>query len=786
MTLTTRQPTGPPGGLPPEGSRWSHPVGAPASLWWATIGATVVAALLPVVVTLALLQTLYNPPSGDLPPPRLSAAAQATRIYDGAGNQLAALTRFDIRVPIKPADLTPVLKDAVVAIEDRRFYEHKGVDMRAILRALWADLQGGSYEQGGSTITQQYVKRLYTGPERSLGRKVREAVLASRVEDQLSKDEILFRYLDDVYLGNGAYGVGAAANVYFRKPVNEVNLSEAALLAGLIRAPSSDDPRTNVAAAEARRLAVLAAMRGQGRITQAQHDEAAARRIVLATASTQPSSTATLVYPPERLETTYPYFVDYVRRYLVAKYGEDKVYRGGLRVETTIDARLQAQAEAAVGNTLAGTTPPLEMALVSVDPNTGYVKALVGGRDFQESQVNLALGNCAGAPEPDEGAPLCIEGGGTGRQPGSAFKPFTLAKAFEKGIPPTRGYSGPQSYRIPRCTGNGCVVHNAEGGGYGVLSLRQATAQSVNTVYAQLIQDVGVEDTAELAHRMGLTMVRPDGKIGPGRIYGPSLTLGAAEVSPLDMASAFGVFANRGEQLPATPVVRVTELNGKVLEDNSTRRPRRIVATNIADNVNDVLKDVITSGTGRAADIGRPEGTAGKTGTSEDYSDAWFVGYTQRLSTAVWMGYANSQRPLVNIKGVGKVFGGTFPAETWKAFMEKALEGVPDEAFPRPGSLPTSVPKDGERDNDRDRDPTPAPAPVVPLPPEPTVPPSPENTVPPITFTPPNTPTQPPRDPNPITFPPQPQPQPQAPTQPQTQPSTPRDTPTVELPTPTP
>jgi penicillin-binding protein 1A len=514
-------------------------------------------------------------------------------------------------------------------------------------------------------------------------------------------------------------------------------------------------------------------MRDQGKITGAQYAEAAARRIVPATSSSRPSATATLVYPPERLETTYPYFVDYVRRYLVAKYGEAKVYRGGLRVETTIDAPLQSYAEAAVRNTLAGTSAPLEMALVSVDPNTGYVKAMVGGRDFLQSQVNLALGNCVGAPKPPDGGPVCIDGGGTGRQPGSAFKPFTLAKAFELGITPDRVYSGPASYTIPRCTGNGCVVHNAEGGGYGALPLRQATHNSVNTVYAQLIQNVGVPETAELAFRMGLTMIRPDGNLGQGRIYGPSLTLGAAEVSPLDMASAFGVFARRGEQFPATPVARVTEPNGKVLEDNGTRRPRRVVAQNIADNVNDVLKGVLTSGTGKAADIGRPEGTAGKTGTSEDYSDAWFVGYTKRLSTAVWMGYANSQRPLVNIKGVDKVFGGTFPAETWKAFMEKALEGVPDEPFPPPGALPTSIPKDGER-RERDR----RPAPVVPLPPEPTVPPASESTVPPIQFLPPGAPpTPPPPDPNPITFPPQTTP-------PQTTPAQSSQIPTVQLPSP--
>ena len=695
---------------------------------------TVVALLIPVLVSFVLVQTLYNPPSGDLPEPIANTgAAGVTRVFDGDGNQIAAFNRFETRIPVKLADLPQALKDAVVAIEDRRFYEHEGIDLRAILRALWADFPGGRYEQGASTITQQYVKRIYTGPQRSLDRKVREAVLASRVDDQLPKDEILFRYLDDIYLGNGAYGVGAAAETYFRKPVRELTVSEAALLAGLIQSPSLDDPRSNLAGAEARRQEVVRAMADQGRINSSERDAALAQRLFPATEDTRPSTGVTLVYPPEKPETTFPYFTDYVRRYLIARYGEDKVYKGGLRVETTLDPRLQEQAEAAVRATLAGTSPPLEMSLVSVDPNNGYVKALVGGRDFAKSQVNLALGNCAGVPKAEPNEPVCVDGGGSGRQPGSAFKPFTLAKALEKGISPNKVYSGPSSYRFRNCTDrgpqSGCTVGNAEGGGFGPLPLRQATAHSVNTVYAQLIEEVGVEDTAEMAHRVGLTMVRPDAKIGPGRAYGPSLTLGTAEVSPVDMASAFGVFARRGDQFPATPVVRVLEPNGKALEDNTARRARRVLPQNIADTVNDILKGVITFGTGTAADIGRPDGVAGKTGTSEDYSDAWFVGYTQQLSTSVWMGYANSQRPLLNIKGVGKVFGGTLPAQTWKAFMEKALAGVPNTPFPVPPALAGAPRPDGpappgpSSDFSVPRDNNPSPPPTVP-----------ENTIPPITF----------------------------------------------------
>ncbi|MEA2844362.1 MAG: penicillin-binding protein, partial [Actinomycetota bacterium] len=402
----------------------------------------------------------------------------------------------------------------------------------------------------------------------------------------------------------------------------------------------------------------------------------------------------TLIHPVELQSTTQPYFVDYVVRYLVTKYGDDIVYRGGLKVETTLDPALQALAEASVTKALSNTDPPLEMAMVSVEPGTGYVKALVGGRDFAKSQVNLALGACQphdGQPQPTDG-PICLAGGGSGRQPGSAFKVFTLARAFEEGIGPGRVYSGPGSYTFPNCSGTQCTVKNVESGSYGSISLREATENSVNTVFAQLIGDVGITDTAEMAHRLGITMVSPDGKQPNGEPYGASLTLGAAEVSPLDMAAAFSVLANRGNQMAATPVVKVTDAHGQVLEDNTKRAPKRVLAENIADNVNDVLKGVITSGTGKGADIGRPDGSAGKTGSADLNRDAWFVGYTPALSTSVWMGYSDSNtRSLYNIKGVSKVYGGTIPASTWKAFMGEAMKGKPPADFPVPTPLAGDV-----------------------------------------------------------------------------------------------
>jgi len=666
--------------------------GAPGSAWLSRVALVllVIGLLLP-PLTLGFLyaKLFYLPMSGSLPRFRPGVDAQITRVVDATGAQIATYRRFETSLPVEKADIPRVLKDAVVAAEDQRFYEHKGVDPKGAFRALRANTEVGEYVQGASTITQQYVRMAYVGERSSsLPDKIKEAVLARRLDGQLPKDEILFRYLSRAYFGSGAYGAGAASEAYFRKPVRDLTVSEAALLVGIIPAPSTLEPRTNPVGAERRRRLVLDNMLDQGKISSAQHREAMAETLVVVEGDTRPEGPVTVVFPPPRTTVRYPYYADYVRRYLIAKYGEEAVYQGGLQVETALDPKLQDLAEATVAETLKGTLAPLDMALSTVDPKTGQVRALVGGRDFARSQVNLALGNCGAVREPDSDGPVCVSGGGAGRQPGSAFKPITLARAFEEGIGPGTVYRGPGTYTFPRCSGRpDCTVKNVESGSYGSLSLADATAYSVNTVYAQLVQDVGVKDTAEAASRLGLTMINPDGKLKNGEPYGPSLTLGAAEVSPLDMAAAFGVFANRGDQQPATPVLRITDPSGKVLEDNRFRRPQRVLPPPVADQVNEVLADVIRKGTGKAADIGRPNGTGGKTGTSEDFGDAWFVGYTPQLSTAVWMGHADSRRPMENIKGVPKVYGGTLPAETWKNFMSKALEGVPTADFVRPVGL---------------------------------------------------------------------------------------------------
>ncbi len=665
-------------------------------LWKIAIGSVVAALAVPFLVVLILYTAYKGLLASGLPPERPSVVSGITRIYDDAGTQIGVLREFDLSIPVDPAEIPKVLKEATIAAEDQRFYSHSGVDDRAVLRAAWADLTHGEYREGASTITQQYARLLYLEADKTLDRKVREAALARRIEKELTKDQILSRYLDRVYLGGGAYGVGAAAQTYFRKPVRDLTLSEAALLAGLIARPSTNEPRSNPAGAELVRTKTLEAMREQGRITEAEYAEALAQRIVVLHEGYRPDGPATAIHPPMERQTEHPYFVDYVRRYLVAKYGDEKVYKGGLKVYTSLSPSLQAKAEAAVRSTLEGTAAPLEMALVSVDPRTGLVRALIGGRDFEKSQVNLALGRCRGSqapPRPDE--PICVDGGGSGRQPGSAFKPFTLARALEEGIGVTKVYSGPSTYRFPNCNGGeaqGCIVSNVESSGYGSLTLRQATAYSVNTVYAQLVNDVGVRDTAEAAHRIGLTMINPRGELPNGQPYGPSLTLGAAEVSVLDMASAYGTFANRGMLMAPSPVVRVEDSTGKVLEDSRNRRGKRALTDTVADTMNDVLSDTIAYGTGTGADIGRPNGTAGKTGTSEDYGDAWFVGYTPELSTAIWMGYADSRRSLVNIKGRSRVYGGTFAAPTWNAYMTAVAEELPLTDFVKPVATPAATP----------------------------------------------------------------------------------------------
>ncbi|HET9444463.1 MAG TPA: transglycosylase domain-containing protein, partial [Acidimicrobiales bacterium] len=472
------------------------------TLMRAAAGAAALAALMPVFVCALILAAVLNPagPTVALPKPKPPIGGGLTRVYDVNGDEIGRFREFEQHLKVRKEDIPNVLKQAVISAEDRSFYSHRGIDVRGILRALRTDVREGEIVQGGSTITQQYVKLAYTGGERTVARKVREVMLAGQLDKTVDKNEIMYKYLSNIYFGEGAYGIGAAAESYFHKSVKELNVSEAALLAGLIPAPSRYEPRGNPALAERRRQLVLDQMMEQGYITAAQHAEASLERVFLVSDRLPAPDKATLVHPPQEQFAEYPYFLDYVRRYLTAKYGAETVFRGGLDVQTTLDPRLQLLAERSVAESLKGTQYPLEMALTSVEPRTGYVRAMVGGRDFSgpQGQVNLALGKChrpaAGDEQRVDVPASCwdddatvVEGGGSGRQPGSSWKPFVLAAALKEGIPDTKVYSAPSSYRIPNCSGKGCVIGNFEGSGGGRATLRRATHQSYNTVYAQVI-----------------------------------------------------------------------------------------------------------------------------------------------------------------------------------------------------------------------------------------------------------------------------------------------------------
>ncbi len=661
---------------------------------------TAVVAVPVAMVAIILAGLLFLPLPAALPAPHAAFTSLVTSVYDSQGNQIASFKEFDQAIPVAEKDIPADLKEAVVAVEDHGFYTHGGIDLRGTARALKADLRGQPL-QGGSTITQQYVKNAYTGSQRTILRKVQEAILASQLDRQTPKDEILYDYLEQIYLGDGSYGVGAAAANYFHKSVKDLDISEAATLAGLIAAPSAWAPRENPTAAENRRELVLQDMLKYGDITQQKYDQLLPRKIWLASRGTPPNSNVTLVFPPEQDKPLYPDFVDYVQKYLILKYGPKIVYSGGLKVYTTLDPAKQDAALFAVRSSLGrDSNPDLQMGLASVDPSTGYVEALVGGRTFGQGKYsadNFALGGCLTKPTQYtiQVAATCwqgntISGGGLGRQPGSAFKPFVLATALTKGVSPNKTYYAYNPYVIPGCKPVGrstsCDIFNAEPGS-GSYTIRNATWYSVNTVYAQLIRDVGCKDTAETAKKLGVTSVwySPEFHTCSG-----TYALGVVDVSPLDMASAYAVFANHGVRMTPTPILKILDAKGHVIEDNTHPIGTRVLSAPVADTVTDILRGVIQYGTGTSANIGRP--AAGKTGTASDFTNAWFVGYTPALSTAVWMGYADSQsRSLRNIPYaggvVGEVFGGSIPAPTWKAYMQTALRNVPPTDFSQPAPL---------------------------------------------------------------------------------------------------
>jgi len=604
----------------------------------------IVAALLGVLLLLGTVSVaagavmvsgwLENLPNPDTP--GAFDVAQATRIYSADGKLLARLY-LENREVIPIEKMSPDLADAIVAVEDERFYQHNGVDFIGLGRAVVVNLTQGFGAEGASTITQQYIRNTILLDERtniSLARKVREAYLATELEKRYTKKQILQMYLNAVYFGEGAYGAQAASRTYFATTADKLTLSQAALLAGLPQQPSRLDPYDNLDGAIRRRNEVLLNMLQNGYITQAEHDEAVAEKVKLERAKA----------PSDGIYRA-PYFVAHVKKELQAKFSPAVVFKGGLTVYTTLDTRMQKYAEDAVKKRLPHKKDP-EAALVSIDPRNGYVKALVGGRDYHKRKFNLAT----------QGK----------RQPGSSFKMFVLVTALDKGMPPSFKVDSSSPAYI-HTKPKPWVVANSEGSGHGLMSLSSATHASVNTVFARVAWEVGAKNIAKTAKAMGIDTKIPN--------Y-PSIALGTTNVSPYEMASAYGTLATGGIHHEPVVITKVVNSQGETVF-KAKKRGKRAIPKDISVAATNVLKGVITNGTATRAQIGRP--AAGKTGTSQDYRDVWFVGYTPQLVTAVWVGYPQERTIVVN---GARAFGGTVAAPIWALYMRKALKGEPVMKFP--------------------------------------------------------------------------------------------------------
>jgi penicillin-binding protein 1A len=591
-----------------------------------------------------------------------------TILYASNGRTvLAVLSGEESRVLVDTEDIAPIMRQAIVSVEDQRFFEHNGIDLKGVLRALWADVSHGSLVEGGSTITQQFVKNAYIRNERSFARKVREAALAWQLESKWkSKDRILTAYLNTIYFGNGAYGIQQAARTYFHKGARYLQLSEAALLAGIPSDPSLYDPVSNPRTARTRRQHVLAQMLGQGKITRFDYEQA----------NKAPLPRPEDVKPPDK-QGPAQYFVNYVKDQLVATYGAGQVFGGGLKVTTTIDLKMQKRARAAIERVLRDPDGPAA-ALVAIDPRTGAVKAMFGGRNFRESQFNLAAQ--------------------AERQPGSAFKPIVLATAMREGISPQTEIESKPAYidagdRIWKVT-------NYDHTYLGRVSLANAIVTSDNSVYARLTDIVGPKAIVKTAHALGIK--------SPLDAYF-SIGLGFEAVNPLEMARAYATFANDGRRIDSSlfgDVPRVVEQVDHIRNDRLEPNVPKLVEVlepGQAELMTDMLENVVRFGTGTRAAVPGVE-VAGKTGTTDNYGDAWFVGYTPELVVAVWVGYPDRLRPMLYEFGGDPVAGGTLPALIWKEFVS-SLDEPTETNFDGPpylGGVSTWVVRRGgawQRDN---------------------------------------------------------------------------------------
>lgn len=628
-------------------------------------------ALLAIIAVAAV--TACTAESREIPLP-LPATAETSAIFDDQGNVITTLLSGENRVSIPLSMVPETMQNAIVSIEDRRFWQHNGVDPRAIARAVARNSSSGEVAQGGSTLTQQYVKIALLNPERTMQRKVEEAALALEIERTYSKERILELYLNTVFFGNHAYGIEAGSGVYFGIPAAQLNLQQSATLAGIVQSPTRHNPFKDPKDVLKRRNQVLKAMLDEGYIDKAEYDAAVASPLGLSGAE------------PPKAPTGYlaPHFVEAVKEWILGNptFGatvEDRrqqLYGGGLKIYTTIDPVMQREAEASIRKYLPSPGKSPDAALVSIDPKTGYVKAMVGGYDFwgthSYAKVNLAMG--------------------TGRPTGSTFKQVTLAAALARGIKPTDKFPSPQSITFPggtepwRVTGGGGLNGEAE--------LRQCAENSSNTCFANLSVNVlGPETIRDMGYNLGISKDKL--KDSDGKTYGP-ITLGPYNTTVLEMAGVDATFANQGVYVPPAFVSRVVRSDGTVLYQHQHTQ-RKALEPEVAYQVSDILTGVILRGTGKQnGQIGRP--AAGKTGTVEvDFNqantDIWFCGYTPDLATAVWVGYAAPEidpdtGKITRLPDLGNRQGGDEPTAIWADFMKQALANTPPTPF-----LPPSVPK---------------------------------------------------------------------------------------------
>ena len=569
--------------------------------------------------------------------------AVSSQVFDSHGRLITTFHSDQNRLPIDINKVPQNLQNAFIAAEDNRFYEHIGIDPIGIFRAIFANLTNRGIAQGGSTITQQLAKNAFLSQEQTLKRKIQEAMLALEIEHKYSKKEILEMYMNQIYFGQGAYGIQTAAKTYFNKDVNELTLTQCAMLAGLPKSPNYYSPFNNLNEAKKRKNVVLDQMVKYGYVSAAEAEDAKNQDLGLSKSHQSKEA------------DEYASFIDYVSQQVAKKYGDDALYKEGLKIYTTMDVDKQHAAVRAMRNLPNnytdenGLTQP-QAAIVSIDPKTGHILAMVGGRGQDSfNRASMAV-----------------------RQPGSAFKPFVYLTALQHDMTPdTTMDDQPVTY-------GSWSPKNAGGSYSGTMALSDALAHSVNTIAVQLADKVGTKNIIANAKKMGITTL--DAKDDNLAMALGGLTKG---VTPLEMASAYGTFANKGVHVKPTAIVKILDRNGNVLEDASTLEKEetktRVMSEREAYEMTTMLEGVIDHGTGTAAAIGRP--AAGKTGTTDDNKDAWFVGYTPDIVTAVWIGDDTGSHSL------GEIYGGTIPAEIWKDYMSSATSDESGGDFSAPSGM---------------------------------------------------------------------------------------------------